>query len=80
MFFPLDLPFCIRTLCSVPFLTMLLSVYTELIGAVEQVILEEYYEIEIEMHFKWQEPPALPELPVSEPDHHNVDPLLHFTP
>ena len=51
----------------------LLSVYTELISAVEQVILEEYYEIEIEMHFKWNLPPDLPELPVSEPDQDSID-------
>lgn len=54
-------------------MTSLLSVHTELISAVEQVVLEEYYEIEIEMHFKWNLPPTLPELPVSEPDLHSVD-------
>jgi hypothetical protein len=32
----------------------------ELINAVEQVILEEYYELEIEMNFKWKAlPPAI---------------------
>jgi len=54
-------------------MTSLLSVHTELISAVEQVVLEEYYEIEIEMHFKWNLPPTLPELPVSESDQHSVD-------
>ena len=38
----------------------------ELIREVEQVILEEFYEIEIEMHFKWKGP-KIPALPPSSP-------------
>ena len=33
---------------------MLVFPSAELIGAVEQVIYEEYYEVDIEMHFKWR--------------------------
>ena len=29
--------------------------HTELIAAVEQIILEEYYEVEIDMLFKWRD-------------------------
>ncbi len=30
---------------------------TELVSAVEQVVLEEFFEIEIEMFFKWKSAP-----------------------
>ena len=32
--------------------------FVEMIGAVEQVVSEEFYEIEVEMYFKWR---SLPE-------------------
>ncbi len=38
----------------------LLDFCSELVNAVEQVIFEEFYEIEIQLLFKWRAPPPKP--------------------